>query len=263
MSDKFTSKPEIELATILSQVTTFIKTRKIINPYEIDLYSPEYRVGIEYNGVHWHSSEFQSMFYHQEKCLMALSNNVKLYHIFDYEWTSDDNKIIILSQIKRLMGLCPLRIEAFKCKQIEPSRTSCNEFLSRNCLKYNENYDYALGLEYEGRLISVCTFLRKEIINYAEQMDTYIHKGISHLLVDKHDISISIDLGKFIYPFLSEGFRVVNVLDPEVHWFYIDHVATSEELSLLMKNKPINDQYLRELGCMKFYDCGNLLMTKI
>ena len=68
------NSPEKELGEIL---IGFEKTRKIIPPYEIDFYSDKYKLGVEFNGIYWHSSELKDRYYHQEKSqivFMAILN---------------------------------------------------------------------------------------------------------------------------------------------------------------------------------------------
>lgn len=53
-----TSSGEIEIRGILKEWgIKYETTRKIIPPYEIDIYCPEYKIGIEYNGDYWHSED--------------------------------------------------------------------------------------------------------------------------------------------------------------------------------------------------------------
>ena len=44
-----------------------VNSRDIINPYEIDIYLPELKLGIEFNGLYWHSEKFKSKNYHFNK----------------------------------------------------------------------------------------------------------------------------------------------------------------------------------------------------
>jgi hypothetical protein len=61
--------------------------RNIINPFEIDIYLPELKIGIEYNGLFYHSeSRGKHKTYHLDKTKLAESKGVKLIHIFEDEW---------------------------------------------------------------------------------------------------------------------------------------------------------------------------------
>lgn len=68
--------------------------RKIIYPYEIDLYIPDYNIGIEVNGNYWHSEikGKKDKNYHLNKTIKCENKNIMLIHIFEDE-TYDNNFI--------------------------------------------------------------------------------------------------------------------------------------------------------------------------
>jgi len=53
----FSSSAETEIASFIEQmgITVTTNTRKLIPPYELDIYIPEFNIDIEYNGLYWHS----------------------------------------------------------------------------------------------------------------------------------------------------------------------------------------------------------------
>ena len=76
------------------------RTRKIIPPYEIDIYLPEYKVGIEYNGDYWHKGKDD---YHKMKTDMCAEVGVDLIHVQEKDYNNDANGII--SKIFNYIGL--------------------------------------------------------------------------------------------------------------------------------------------------------------
>lgn len=69
--------------------------RDIINPYELDIYLPEYNLAIEYNGLYWHSIEFiVDEYYHQKKVALAHKQDIRLLHVWENDWKDDRDKII-------------------------------------------------------------------------------------------------------------------------------------------------------------------------
>ena len=57
--DRESSQFEIEITNILKEYDpNCCKTRDIISPYEIDIYSDKYKIGVEFNGNYWHSELF-------------------------------------------------------------------------------------------------------------------------------------------------------------------------------------------------------------
>lgn len=80
------------------------RTRNIIPPFEIDIYCPEYKIGIEFNGDYWHSDRFRDKDYHQTKSLMAREQGVFLFHIFENEMNSLQKREKMFSRIKDLFN---------------------------------------------------------------------------------------------------------------------------------------------------------------
>ena len=79
--------------------------RNIISPFEIDIFIPDYNLGIEYCGLYFHSeiSGNKDQFYHQTKYELANQKNVQLLTIYDTEWLNKQHivKNIILSKLRK------------------------------------------------------------------------------------------------------------------------------------------------------------------
>lgn len=65
-------------------------TRDIISPYEIDIYVPSLKLGIEYDGDYWHSKCPSG--YHEKKDQMARDLGIKLVHVKECDWKSQKCK---------------------------------------------------------------------------------------------------------------------------------------------------------------------------
>ena len=90
------SKPELEIQNILEKMGYEIQTsnRKIIHPYEIDIYIPKLRKAIEFNGLYWHYSK--KLFrpgYHAQKSNLCREKGIKLLHIREDLWIKDKEKM--------------------------------------------------------------------------------------------------------------------------------------------------------------------------
>lgn len=96
------SSGENELKDLISSWGVIVeKNRKILYPYEIDIYCPEKRVGIEFNGEYWHSTEKKKGDYHGKKSLCALKKGVAIIHIYEQEWNT--NKDEELNKIHKIL----------------------------------------------------------------------------------------------------------------------------------------------------------------
>lgn len=63
-----------------------INCRSIISPKEIDIYLPDLKLGIEFNGIYWHSIEFgKTTDYHLNKSLNCREKGIRLIHIYEFE----------------------------------------------------------------------------------------------------------------------------------------------------------------------------------
>jgi len=80
-----------------------LRDRKFINPYEIDILSHKDKLGIEYNGLMWHSSgkskhemfdikDKEIKLKHLQKTELVESNGYQLFHIFENEWIQNKEK---------------------------------------------------------------------------------------------------------------------------------------------------------------------------
>ena len=84
-----TSKYEQEIADYIS---TFYdgecirNDRLVLNGKELDLYYPEKKIAIEFNGDYWHNESHQSRDYHYNKYIACRDLNITLVSIFESDW---------------------------------------------------------------------------------------------------------------------------------------------------------------------------------
>ena len=75
-------------------------SRDIISPLELDLYYPEKKIAIEFNGDYWHDINHKPNNYHYNKYKMCKDIGITLVSIFESEWAI--NKDTILEYIRNL-----------------------------------------------------------------------------------------------------------------------------------------------------------------
>lgn len=111
--DNHISNDEKELRSYVSSIISYdivCSDRDILDGKEIDIYIPELKIGIEYNGSSYHASEGaiydnKPKNYHQNKFLKAKQKGVHLISVFDIDWYNDRD--IVKSTIKSvLQGDC-------------------------------------------------------------------------------------------------------------------------------------------------------------
>ena len=101
---------------------------------EIDLYIPKNKVGIEFDGLRWHSEEFKDGHdYHLKKTTECAEKGVTLLHIFEDEFLKNRNQSLpksifkpkdyYLTQRNKIDGLVgDLKIKNIKDKVLEEER---------------------------------------------------------------------------------------------------------------------------------------------
>lgn len=68
-------------------------SREIIPPLELDLYYPNHKIAIEFNGSYWHSSLFRQRDYHINKFTRCREDGILLVSIFEYDWLNNQEAI--------------------------------------------------------------------------------------------------------------------------------------------------------------------------
>ena len=100
-----TSKYEDDIADYISTFYSGELVRNFrdtISPYELDLYYPEKKIAVEFNGDYWHSEDFKSKDYHYNKFKKCFESNIILVNIF--ESILNSKKEDILSYLKDLFN---------------------------------------------------------------------------------------------------------------------------------------------------------------
>jgi hypothetical protein len=262
----------------------FVKDRTILDGKEIDLYAPDYKIGIEFNGNYWHSDAIHpEKDYHLQKSELAKSKGVFLYHIFEYEWNNPVTKKCIIDRLKTLFKLNTARVHARKCHISLVSATDAAKFYIENHLQGKCPAQVHLGLYYGRDLYAVMSFKTNgintsyqwELCRYACKAGYTIPGGASKLfkyfiktynptsIVSYSDIAKT--EGK-IYETL--GFTHNHKSHPQYVWvncgthckvFTRYQTQIKQLLKLGWKTKDdglTEDEVMRKHKFYKIYDCG-------
>lgn len=188
------SSPEKEIVELLrdwgvKDIQT--STRKVIKPYELDIYLPEYNIAIEFNGVYWHSelSGGKSRNYHLNKHRLCESKGINLIQIFSTEW--EQKKQIVINMIKAKLGIGIQNLHARKMSILPVAKEEEKAFLNLNHIQGYLPSSEAWGLyDKEGKLYQIATFGQSrynskvtwELIRSATLSGYRVRGGLSKLL---------------------------------------------------------------------------------
>jgi len=140
-----------------------IKTnyRKIISPYELDIFIPDCNLAIEFNGMFWHSFDKKETVKEKNKHLLKTekceAKNIQLLHIFENEWLNPIKQDIWKSIINSKLGKNE-KIHARKCEIKILNNQESREFLDNNHLQGFVGSKVKLGLFFQNRLVSFISF---------------------------------------------------------------------------------------------------------
>ena len=282
------SQTEKQVADFIQDLgfATESNTRSILHPKEIDIYIPAKKLGIEINGLYWHSYDFKSndredRFKHLEKTKQAEKQGVELLHITDWEWANKSK--IVKSIIKSKLGINK-RIYARQtvCKKVE-SKTARN-FLDQNHIQGKCPSTVYFGLYHNNNLVMIASAGKNrfnksqiELHRLATLINYTVVGGASKLLkqIEQHfntDRIVSYcdrdkSNGKM---YKSTGFDFVRETGPG--YFWTDGNSVYSRYRCQKKNLanwlPSFDASLSEAenlfraGYRRYWTCGNLVFEK-
>lgn len=250
-------------------------TRKLISPYEIDIYIPEFKLAIEYNGLFWHNEDRVGKDYHYKKTKMCNDIGVELLHIFSNEWNEKSEiwKSVISNKLKKSN-----KVYARKCQIRVVNKDEAILFFKQNHLQSSINRGNFYGLFYNNQLVACINYGKSrygkydwEIYRYCNLINTTVVGGFSKLF---NNIPITGSIVSYANMRWSIGnlyeicgFKYSHKTRP--NYFYIKgNNLYSREKFQKHKLKFLLDKYdetktehinMKENGYNIIYDSGNLV----
>ena len=286
---KSISKNEEELyqfvCNLVGSENVIRNDREVLEGKEIDVYIPYLKVGIEYNGVVWHSEKFgKDRNYHIDKLNLALSKNIKLIQVFEDEYI--DCKSIVFSKIRHILGFDNFqeKVYARKCKVCEIEKAVAKEFLNGNHIQGYGSSTLFLGGFYNDELIAVMGFKREgtasdkwELTRFATDITKlccglggklfsyFINKYKPECIKSFADRRWTLDKDNNLYTKL--GFKLDRILRPEYRYIESGSYRRSHKFGFRKQtlhkkyNLPLTmteTEMCDRIGAYKVWDCGLL-----
>ena len=137
-----------------------VKAGKIISPYKLDIYLPENKFAIEFNGSYWHSEAVldvkDARRKHINKTKMCRERGIRLFHIFEYQWETRSKQL--LNFIRTILNKNAVKVAGRKC---EVSSDPCKEFFNANHIQgYGQGTKKFFNLVYKGKIVASMTASR-------------------------------------------------------------------------------------------------------
>lgn len=262
--------------------------KDLLNGLEIDIYIPDKKIGIEFNGTYWHSEEIKGKTYHLNKTLRAYKKGIHLIHIFEYEWVDEQKRRKILDMLRRMINPSSNTIVyARKTELREVGSSESTEFLEENHLQGSIKSSINYGLYYNNKLVALMTFGKPRFNKeYQWELHRLAYKNgvivvggadrlFKHFIKENNPSSIIsyCDISKFdghVYPRLGFKVTLSDITEPNYMW--VDsHTNIALPRYKTMKHKLLaaglgtpdmtENDIMESLGYTKVYDCGNLRFT--
>ena len=289
ISVNYQSRAEHDIAeyikTIVGDVT--VHNRCIIPSCELDIYIPSKRLAIEINGNYWHSSKYKNSNYHQNKSLESLSRDIRLIHIFEYEWSNPITRQKILGLLNEAVGA----VKIYDDKLISIKEISIKQaikFEEENHIHGKANADINLGLfsKQTDEILGIMSFAKPamssdskyqyELVRMGYKLGTMVYKGMAKLFryfLDKYNPNSIIaycDFAKYTGKMYSElGFKIckdIKLTNPDYVWVlkYGSEIIRVPNLKQILLKFGLGtpdmteDEIMEALKYNKIYDSGNL-----
>ena len=143
------------------------RTRQVIAPKEIDIWFPDQKLGIEFNGLYWHSEDPKGSLL---KYQLAKEQNIRLIQVFEDEWRNKPE--IIKDLILAKLG---------KRETIYARKTGIKELLPSEANAFYSTWHIAgatkgckyIGLESNGKLVAALTISKSRYTKHDFEIARY------------------------------------------------------------------------------------------
>lgn len=274
--DTSRSSPEEEIIRFIRDdlgLDVITNSRKIIKPYELDIYVPSHKVAIEFNGTYWHCDKHTRMdsTYHQMKTKMCNDLGITLIHIYEHKYPDNISKYRSIIKAKLQQNI---KIYARCCNiQIVPQSEE-KEFLDEYHLQNYIASSTCVGLYHDGELVTLCSFGKSrydknfdiELLRNCSKSGITVVGGLSKIIkfykqqinntdiVCYSDASISHNKGSELtkpsYVWVRHGYQILSRYQTMKH-------KLPKLLGDSYNCELSEDANMRNNNYFKLYDCGN------
>ena len=258
------SDAEKDLAEYIKNLGFNIVTNSKLtgNSQTFDIYVPERKVAIEYNGLYWHSERNgRGKDYHFDKLADCAKLGIRLIYIWDDLYTNHPR--LVERYLRKELGVDNLKINFNECTIQYIDTDTAIEFLEENSMLGYRTALSHLGIYYNGNIEGLLSFNMYnnglcEIVQYSDIH--YIIGGLSGALkyiLSKNNINTfyavsdnTISNGK---EFKDSGFEFIEALEPDYYLYSNGNRLLREEVS---EYEEYGEKSIR------IYDAGKLKWRK-
>jgi protein-arginine kinase activator protein McsA len=283
LSPYFVSKGEQEIADHFKPFAKVVQSdRDILWGQELDIYFPEHKVAVEYNGLYFHGENFKKPGDHLGKLKKCQEAGVDLIQIYEDEWQVKPE--IVKSIISSRLGIYSRRVPGRKTQLVEVSSVGARKFYDENHIQGFVGCRQHYGLVIAGEIVSMASFSSPreifktvpadlELVRFCHKLNTTVIGGFKKLLKAVQGKTLMTYCDKRLFNgagYLSAGFLLSHESAPG-----FDYVKGTQRRSRFQYQKhklsealPKYDPNLtaeanmKANGFKRIYGCGNMVLTK-
>lgn len=245
--------------------------------HQADIFIPDKRLVIEYNGMHWHSTEKKTKNYHLNKTKFFEKRNIRCIHIWDYQWENRQDQV--KNYLGSVLGINQ-KVFARKCELKIVDKQEASDFINKNHIQTlpKNKIKEAVGLYFEGRLVAVGSFgshhrtNKNHILNrFCCEAGVTVVGGLSRICKyykKKYDCVITSWADRCLSQasgYLAAGWVAEETLKPD--YFYCNNKM--EVISKQKRRKSVvgtpegktESEHAREDGLFRVWDCGKIRLV--
>lgn len=281
------SSYEHEIKCVLENLGIRVETKykpKWLLKKEIDIYLPDLKIGIEFNGVYWHSeSAGKDRKYHFNKSKLCAENGVRLIHIFEDDWKN--KKDVVVKRLSNLVISSSDVVYARNCVVEFGGKDEINKFIKEYHTQGSINFEYGVVLLHDDKIVSALTFGKQrkvlgsnpedgkfEILRYCSskrviggfsKMLSFFIKSVSPKeIITFMDLDWNFDVKNNVYA--KNGFTLSHVSPP--NYWYVNKEMVREHRFKYRKSELTKRGYsknsseskiMEDLGFWKVWNCGS------
>ncbi len=276
------TKPEQLLISFLKEKAVQFETgnRTEISPFEIDIFIPEKRIGVEINGIYYHTvenlrrlrglSEREAKNYHRLKWILSTQNNIRLIQFWDSEVIR--KKDIVFSIVASAIGINQ-KVYARDCYIEEITEEDAYRFFLQNhindepvlgknfALKKNEEILQAIsvgkarfGLNgYE--IYRIATKNGFNVVGGTQRLIKYVIQNIGITKLYSY-VNLRLFTGKSLEKI---GFKRIKITEPDFYYTKDFINLIPRERFMRSKTGISEKEFVEKEGYKKIYGVGHAL----
>lgn len=250
------------------------------NRRELDIYLPDLKIAIEFNGIYWHSEKFTGKKEHQQKQQQCRDLGIRLVMVWEDDWRL--RRGVVENHLRAVLGVLTEKVFARKSHFTAVDKLDAEKFYTANHIQgYTRGRHF--GLRVGTELVACMTYAvsrgknAMSIARYATS--THVVGGFSKLL--KHSmrevgLTEVVSVGDLCFidetsnVYLANGFKELYRLPPDYRYANLNTLTVVNKSTFkkdnIAKHFPeIYDSSLTEFEMMdktkwlRIWDCGKVV----